>query len=51
MPSPQSQQGFYARPRKEGDSLNLLIWDVGIPGKEGVRVVQSTLSSEETRLD
>ena len=29
-------QGFYARPRKEGDSLNLLVWDVGIPGKEKV---------------
>lgn len=31
-------QGFYARPRKEKDSLNLLVWDVGIPGKEDVRV-------------
>ncbi|KAI8924331.1 ubiquitin-conjugating enzyme/RWD-like protein [Entophlyctis helioformis] len=28
--------GFYARPAKNPDnSLNLLIWDVGIPGKTG----------------
>ncbi|WFD24350.1 SUMO conjugating enzyme Hus5 [Malassezia equina] len=27
-------QGFYARPEKEADgSLNLLVWEVGIPGK------------------
>lgn len=26
--------GFYARPRKEKDALNLYVWDVGIPGKE-----------------
>ena len=29
-------QGFWARPQKTGDALNLLQWDVGIPGKEGV---------------
>lgn len=29
-------QGFWARPQKNGDALNLLQWDVGIPGKEGV---------------
>ncbi|WFD06998.1 SUMO conjugating enzyme Hus5 [Malassezia vespertilionis] len=27
--------GFYARPEKEADgSLNLLVWEVGIPGKQ-----------------
>lgn len=31
-----SSQGFWARPQKIGDTLNLLQWDVGIPGKEGV---------------
>lgn len=31
-------QGFWAKPQKNGDTLNLLQWDVGIPGKEGVRV-------------
>ncbi len=31
-------KGFYARPRKDDDgSLNLLVWEVGIPGKAGVR--------------
>lgn len=29
-------QGFFAKPQKDGDALNLLIWDVGIPGKENV---------------
>ncbi|KAM0788527.1 SUMO conjugating enzyme Hus5 [Microbotryomycetes sp. NB124-2] len=28
--------GFWARPQKTSDgSLNLMLWDVGIPGKEG----------------
>lgn len=27
--------GFYARPQKKGDALDLLTWEVGIPGKEG----------------
>jgi len=27
--------GFYARPTKQGDALNLLVWECGIPGKEG----------------
>ena len=28
--------GFYARPRKKKDgSTNLMLWDVGIPGKTG----------------
>jgi len=27
--------GFFAKPQKDGDSLNLLQWEVGIPGKEG----------------
>jgi hypothetical protein len=30
-------QGFFARPKKETDgSQNLMIWEVGIPGKVGV---------------
>jgi len=30
--------GFYAKPTKAPDgSMNLLEWEVGIPGKEGVR--------------
>jgi len=30
-------QGFYAKPLKAADgSMNLLEWEVGIPGKEGV---------------
>ena len=32
-------QGFYAKPTKSGDgSMNLLEWEVGIPGKAGVSV-------------
>jgi hypothetical protein len=28
--------GFYARPTKKADnSVNLMIWETGIPGKEG----------------
>lgn len=31
-------QGFYAKPSKAADgSMNLMEWEVGIPGKEGVR--------------
>lgn len=30
-------QGFYARPQKKEDgTLNIMVWEVGIPGKEGV---------------
>jgi hypothetical protein len=30
-------QGFYAKPTKAPDgSMNLMEWEVGIPGKEGV---------------
>ena len=33
-------QGFYAKPTKAPDgSMNLLEWEVGIPGKAGVRIV------------
>lgn len=33
------QQGFYAKPMKALDgSMNLLEWEVGIPGKQSVRV-------------
>ncbi|SCV67612.1 BQ2448_5223 [Microbotryum intermedium] len=28
--------GFWARPQKKGNELDLMTWDVGIPGKEGV---------------
>jgi hypothetical protein len=32
-------QGFYAKPAKAADgSMNLMEWDVGIPGKPGVGV-------------
>jgi hypothetical protein len=32
-------KGFYARPKKEADgSLNLLFWEVGIPGRAGVSI-------------
>jgi ubiquitin-conjugating enzyme E2 I len=31
--------GFYARPLKAADnSINLMKWEIGIPGKEGTRV-------------
>ena len=33
-------QGFYAKPTKAPDgSMNLLEWEVGIPGKAGVRML------------
>ena len=38
-------QGFFAKPQKDGDSLNLLIWDVGIPGKEGVSLALQSLKA------
>jgi len=29
--------GFYAKPLKKDDnSINLMIWEIGIPGKEGL---------------
>lgn len=32
------EQGFYAKPTKSADgSMNLMEWEVGIPGKQGVR--------------
>ncbi|KDE05591.1 SUMO-conjugating enzyme ubc9 [Microbotryum lychnidis-dioicae p1A1 Lamole] len=27
--------GFWARPQKKGNELDLMTWDVGIPGKDG----------------
>jgi hypothetical protein len=34
------RQGFYAKPTKATDgSMNLLEWEVGIPGKEGVSIL------------
>ncbi|POV99562.1 hypothetical protein PSTT_13692, partial [Puccinia striiformis] len=33
--------GFYARPTKNADSsLNMMIWDIGIPGKENVSITR-----------
>jgi hypothetical protein len=30
-------QGFYAKPVKAADgTLNMMVWEVGIPGKQGV---------------
>jgi hypothetical protein len=35
--NPVTLQGFYAKPTKAPDgSMNLMEWEVGIPGKEGV---------------
>ena len=37
-------QGFYAKPTKAPDgSMNLLEWEVGIPGKAGVRMLMVLL--------
>lgn len=36
-------QGFFAKPAKAADgSMNLMEWEVGIPGKTGVRAQSST---------
>jgi hypothetical protein len=38
--SKRHAQGFWARPQKNADgSQNVKIWDVGIPGRENVRLV------------
>jgi hypothetical protein len=38
-------QGFYAKPTKAPDgSMNLMEWEVGIPGKEGVSVDKCAVS-------
>lgn len=29
--------GFYARPEKQGGVVQIMRWECGIPGKEGVR--------------
>eukprot|EP00158_Paraphelidium_tribonemae_P002516 Partr_v1_DN25435_c0_g1_i2_m53531 putative ubiquitin-conjugating enzyme len=35
--------GFYARPRKSADgSMNLMVWDCGIPGKKDVCLPKSS---------
>ena len=37
-------QGFFAKPNKNADgTLNLMVWEVGIPGKAGVRVRSSLI--------
>jgi hypothetical protein len=39
-------QGFFARPKKETDgSQNLMIWEVGIPGKVGVSPLLSLFAT------
>ena len=44
---PTSVQGFWAKPSKSADgSMNLMMWEVGIPGKENVRLsVRSAISN------
>ena len=45
----RSVQGFYAKPTKAPDgSMNLLEWEVGIPGKAGVRVCTLMIIDEDT---
>lgn len=48
-------QGFYAKPTKAADgSMNLLEWEVGIPGKAGVRPltkVSTCLARATERMD
>lgn len=43
-------QGFFARPEKDADgSLNLLVWEIGIPGKANVRrVLWRVLTRDQT---
>lgn len=37
-------QGFYAKPSKAADgSMNLMEWEVGIPGKQGVRFLRVSM--------
>lgn len=37
-------QGFYAKPSKAADgSMNLMEWEVGIPGKQGVRFLRASM--------
>lgn len=41
----QCFQGFYAKPTKAPDgSMNLLEWEVGIPGKAGVRLLTNSIA-------
>ena len=41
-------QGFYAKPTKALDgSMNLLEWEVGIPGKPGVGLIVVNLSCND----
>ncbi|POW04781.1 hypothetical protein PSTT_10169 [Puccinia striiformis] len=38
--------GFYARPTKNADSsLNMMIWDIGIPGKENLKLTNGNFST------
>lgn len=43
-------QGFYARPAKAADgSLDLMKWEVGIPGKPNVRSIPSSPDARSVR--
>jgi hypothetical protein len=45
-------QGFYARPAKAPDgSMNLMIWECGIPGKKGVRTHWESFSSSARKRE
>lgn len=47
------RQGFFAKPSKSADgSMNLMEWEVGIPGKPNVsmRVALSCLPADTSRL-
>jgi hypothetical protein len=38
-------QGFYAKPMKTNDgAMDLMVWEVGIPGKPKVNTVTNVLS-------
>jgi hypothetical protein len=38
------RQGFYAKPQKNADgTLNMMLWEVGIPGKQGVSSVEAVV--------
>jgi hypothetical protein len=38
-------QGFFAKPKKKADgTLDMMVWEVGIPGKADVSEVKSPVS-------
>lgn len=50
-PKGSGLQGFWARPQKLGEALNLLQWDVGVPGKDGVSLSVAGRGDGGARLD